>query len=134
MELLSASAHLERITFHALDTWQADDHAAAFACFLETAEAALSNLTPLRPAQLIFDGLVEIFRAAQTIDPANSAAARLYFETFFEPFHVKPREGQGFLTGYYEPEIRGSLSQSSRSFSRAANIGWPRSLFRPRLH
>jgi membrane-bound lytic murein transglycosylase A len=113
MELLSASAYLERTSFRDLESWHADDHAAAFACFLETAEAALSNLIPLRPAQPIFGGLAEVFHAAQTVNPANSEAARLYFETFFEPFHVKPREGQGFLTAYYEPEIRGSLSQSS---------------------
>lgn len=112
MEHVSASAHLERISFRSLETWHADDHAAAFACFLATADAALSDLKPLRPAQPVFDGLAKVFRAAQTIDPADSEAVKLYFETFFEPFQVKPHEGQGFLTGYYEPEIRGSLARS----------------------
>lgn len=112
MALLSASARLERISFRELSAWRLDDHSDSFSCFLQTAEAALSNLPPLRPAQPVFDRLETVFRAAQTIDPANGEAARLYFETFFEPFHVEPREGRGFLTGYYEPEIQGSLTQS----------------------
>lgn len=109
---MSASAQLERISFRGIDNWQADDHVAAFSCFLETAEAALSGLKPLRPAQPPFDGLLEVFRAARIVDPSSADAVKLYFETFFEPFHVKPCEGQGFLTGYYEPEIQGSLFPS----------------------
>ena len=35
-----------------------------------------------------------------------------FFELYFRPYRVVPQQGRGFLTGYYEPEIPGSLERS----------------------
>ena len=42
----------------------------------------------------------------------NAAAARRFFETRFRPFRIAPDSGHGFLTGYYEPLVAGSLVET----------------------
>jgi len=44
---------------------------------------------------------------------SNSGDARAFFETHFAPYKVEPHQGRGFLTGYYEPEIFGSLEKTT---------------------
>ena len=39
--------------------------------------------------------------------------ARAFFEASFRPLEVVPPEGQGFFTGYYEPEVAGSLTRTA---------------------
>ncbi|PYD48892.1 murein transglycosylase [Novacetimonas pomaceti] len=50
--------------------------------------------------------------AARAVAPDNSAAARNFFQTWFQPYRIGTADRQGTLfTGYYEPEIRGSLKR-----------------------
>lgn len=80
------------LTFSDLSGWMADDHAAALAAFLVT-----SDLWP----------------AAGTLPaPVAPTDARAWFETHFIPVEVG-REAAHF-TGYYEPELSGSLAPSLR--------------------
>jgi len=46
--------------------------------------------------------------AASALEPGDSAGIRLFYQTWFQPYRV---EIQGLVTGYYEPEVRGSLTQ-----------------------
>ena len=41
-----------------------------------------------------------------------AAEAQRFFETRFRPFRVAPEGKQGFLTGYYEPLVAGSLAET----------------------
>src|SRR4051795_13554131 len=45
---------------------------------------------------------------------AGRRAAKDFFEECFEPAWVVPPSGQGFLTGYFEPEYAGSLEPTER--------------------
>ena len=60
-----------------------------------------------RPKCLQAD-LLAVCREALKTPDLGKAEARLFFETHFQPFAVMPHSGNGFLTGYYEPEFQGS--------------------------
>jgi membrane-bound lytic murein transglycosylase A len=103
-------AILEPISFDLFEGWAQDDHHAAFKTFLKSANAIVESrvdLRPARPTPSSFRLFVEQVLKNIDIDP------RFFFETRFTPFFVRPRQGRGFLTGYYEPELLGSLTRSS---------------------
>lgn len=77
------------LSFADLPGWAGDDHAAALAAFLRTCRGG--------PA---------LCAAARRARDAGGAAPRLFFETWFSPSQEEP----GFLTGYFEPEVPGSLT------------------------
>ena len=84
---MAGTTYSQREKFPDLDGWPEDDHGAAL--------RALINSTPL-----------DEHASTLKTDP------RSYFEFAFEPF-APPSEISGFVTGYYEPELRGSRTQSS---------------------
>lgn len=101
-------ARLEPLSFVALPGWAEDDHAAAFDVFLKSCEAILSGAPELRPAGLTGEHLLTVCRAAQV----GKIAPRAFFETHFIPHAVTTESGNGFLTGYFEPEYEGSFEAS----------------------
>jgi membrane-bound lytic murein transglycosylase A len=106
-------ADLEAIAFSAIDHWSLDDHQAAFLSFLKSAKAELAQKPHLRPARWRDSRLLPIYQEA--LDHfANNGDARVFFEANFTPFKVQPHQGRGFLTGYYEPEILGSLEKTEQ--------------------
>jgi membrane-bound lytic murein transglycosylase A len=54
--------------------------------------------------------------AADAIDPNDARAVRAFFEQNFTPYRVTSSDGgeQGLVTGYYEPLLRGSRTQSAQ--------------------
>jgi membrane-bound lytic murein transglycosylase A len=62
----------------------------------------------MRPAQAPQGDLLSVCREALKTADAGKAEAKRFFETHFRPHAVIPHSGQGFLTGYYEPEFQGS--------------------------
>lgn len=101
-------ARLEPVSFADLPGWGQDDHAAAFSAFRRSCGIVLGEKPPLRPAKEPENALVPACRAAIALSEPGRAGARRYFETYFEPFRIVPPAGEGFLTGYYEPEFEGS--------------------------
>jgi membrane-bound lytic murein transglycosylase A len=100
-------AKLEPVAFADLAGWTQDDHAAAFAAFLRSCEAVAAGRPALRPAAATGDDLRAVCAAALE---SPGVDARAFFERRFEPFRIVPPSGQGFLTGYFEPEYEGSLT------------------------
>ena len=96
-------------SFDSLAGFEADDALAAFQTFRVTARAILENAAPLRAALPSAEGLHEAARVALAQEPSDAAAARRFFTTHFHPFTI----GRGFLTGYYEPCVRGSLAPTA---------------------
>lgn len=87
------------LDFADLDGWAEDDHAAALQAFRITCEA-LSDAD--------WAPLCALGQDAGRTD----AAARQFFELFFRPVLVGTPPA--LFTGYYEPELRGSLTRSPR--------------------
>jgi membrane-bound lytic murein transglycosylase A len=105
---LKDQARLEPLPYQDLAGWETDDHAAAFQAFLRSCRALGASAAELRPAQAPQGDLLAACREALKTPRLGRAEARRFFETRFQPVAVIPRSGNGFLTGYYEPEFQGS--------------------------
>ena len=88
------------IDFAALDGWADDDHAAAFRAFLNSCRVPPHNDAACA-------------RGLALGDRIDGETARNFFETHFTPHVVEPKE-PGFVTGYYEPEVRGARARVDR--------------------
>jgi membrane-bound lytic murein transglycosylase A len=103
----------EPVTFDALPGWRDDSHLAAYQTFLKTAFAIETATPPLRPALAPHLELRRLcHHTVQMKRPASDEDARLYFEHEFSPHRIVTESGHGFLTGYFEPELLGSLTQT----------------------
>lgn len=104
--------------FASLDGWAADDLGAALQTFRKSCERIL-NAPPARALDTK-TGASSLYGTAGdwqavcslALDAQASSNPRAFFEDNFQPFQVSGKAGPvGLMTGYYEPEIRGSLSQ-----------------------
>ncbi|MDN5787642.1 murein transglycosylase A [Pseudorhodobacter sp.] len=97
--LTMGSAAAQMLDFSDLDGWRQDDHRAALATFLDTCSLLTDpDWTP-------------ICRVAPQAMKSESTA-RSFFEMLFRPVMVG--EPPALFTGYYEPELTGSLVQTPR--------------------
>jgi len=102
------------VSFDALPGWATDDHAAAFAAFHEACGAVLERPAAAASGPADPAALATACRAARALPPdPGRAAARRFFEARFRPERVGAADG-GFLTGYFEPELRGSRRRHGR--------------------
>lgn len=99
--------------FADLPGWAEDDHAAALTVFRRSCiflEERPSGDTMGMTGGTVADWRL-VCRAAHDLpDPIDRETARMYFENNFRPVAVVGDDGpQGLFTGYYEPELLGSL-------------------------
>jgi membrane-bound lytic murein transglycosylase A len=106
-----SAAMLEPVSFEALAGFAEDDALAGFRAFKAVAEALIGGCPPLRAARPASVGLREGARAALALESSDAAAARKFFTTQFRAYRVVANARRGFLTGYYEPHVRGSLTR-----------------------
>ena len=106
--LKSSGSQLEPLKWSELTGWAADDHLAAFAAYQAGCRAARRK--PRSDERgLIFGALSNVCRKALALEPQDSAAARAFFEQNFQPVRIaRLGEGEGLVTGYYEPIVAGS--------------------------
>ena len=109
----AGDVRLEPLAFTDLAGWAEDDHAAAFKTFRRTCATVSAGEPGLRPAQTPDPGLQRVCATALAL-AADRRTAKNFFEDHFEPAQVIPPSGQGFLTGYFEPEYAGSLERTER--------------------
>lgn len=117
---------LEPAEFSSLNRWAADDHAASFATFRKSCNAIIKRRAPFRPFEEDLRGVCE--RAVKIALPANETAARAFFEDNFRPVRIsRLGERDGFLTGYYEPEVEGRRTRGNGfeypMYRRPADLG-----------
>ncbi len=100
----TASHTLARVPWSELPGWRQDNHAEALPALLTSCQV-LSKQAAWR----------EVCEAAPAIK--GREAARLFFENHFTPYRVAGTDGviDGFITGYYEPTLRGSRKPSARN-------------------
>lgn len=95
----AAPVSAQILGFSDLDGWQADDHRAALTTFRTTCD--------------LLDGPEWRPLCALAADAgATDASARQFFELFFRPVIIG--EPPALFTGYYEPELSGSLTRTPR--------------------
>jgi membrane-bound lytic murein transglycosylase A len=111
---------LQPVAFGDLPGWSADKPAAALAAFVVSCDRIQyfppdQALGGSGEAALLGGKAAQwgpACAAAKDVPPADDAAARVFFETRFQPYRVT----QGFsatatITGYDEPEVAGDTSQ-----------------------
>ncbi|MGB9110891.1 MAG: MltA domain-containing protein, partial [Telluria sp.] len=87
------------VAYAALPGWQQDDVRQAWPAFIGSCRALAAKPDWKTPCA-----------AARTVDAADGAAVRQYFETYFVPNMVRASDGAdtGLITGYYEPMLHGA--------------------------
>ncbi|MGD1935889.1 MAG: murein transglycosylase A [Candidatus Phaeomarinobacter sp.] len=101
--------------FTALKGWEADDHAQALAalrqsCLILQRIPAQRSLRGDPRLGLTAGDLHQVCKTAENADLSN---ARAFFESNFVPFHIRNgTEKTGLMTGYFEPEMKGSRTRS----------------------
>jgi membrane-bound lytic murein transglycosylase A len=107
------NSQLEPAAWTDLDGWADDDHAAAFKTFLASCKAMLPRSASARETRPVFAALKQICHRAVAAAPGSDEAARVFFEKNFRPVRISTLgEADGFLTGYYEPIVDGSRTQT----------------------
>ncbi|WP_253713485.1 murein transglycosylase A [Bradyrhizobium sp. WD16] len=92
--------------------WRDDDQLAAFNAFRNSCAAIIANPASAE-TKTLGRSLVEPCREARRHHPATTEAARAFFEAHFVPLRIsKLGDVQGFVTGYYEPEVEGSPTRT----------------------
>ncbi len=103
------------LRFADLPGWETADHALALAAFRRSCRAMLRHDYYWRAAK--YGGRPVDWREAceaalKLPEKASRKQARAFFERYFTPVAVNAgRKPQGLFTGYYEPEVRGSLKR-----------------------
>jgi membrane-bound lytic murein transglycosylase A len=93
--------------------WREDDHLQAFKAFRASCKPISAQTTPPADPKALGTSLRDPCRAARAIDISDGALARAFFEHHFLPLRIsRLGEGEGFVTGYYEPVIEGSRTQT----------------------
>ena len=101
----------EPIAFADIAGWADDDHAGALRALVRGAPSL--DVTSGAGAPGISHDLRRVGLAAHDLGPEpGSAAARHVFETHFTPHRVVHQGEPGLVTGYFEPEVDGSLTPS----------------------
>jgi len=98
-------------SFGGLAGFDEDDCAEALACFLVSCRAPRDAPRPACPPS---SALQAAFEAALAVDARDPARARAFFVDHFTPHRVVVPGGRGFLTGYYQPRLRGSSRPSAQ--------------------
>lgn len=110
---------LKRADYAALEGWAAGDVRPAFAAFATSCKKIVARKDDDKFGGADVYGTVKDWRpacsAALKTKPGDDAAARKFFETWFEPaIAANRKEEVGLFTGYYEPELKGSRKRTAK--------------------
>ncbi len=105
---------LAETDFDSLVGFGEDDLVASWRVLQRSARAIACGLTPLRAAVEPEAWISGVRRLAALAEPADRAAAQTLFRCHFTPYRIESADPatRGFLTGYYEPAVPGSLART----------------------
>src|SRR5882724_6514944 len=93
--------------------WGDDDHLAAYNAFRVSCKPIAAQATPPADPKALGTSLRDPCRIAKGLELADGAKAKAFFEEHFLPLRIsRLGEGEGFVTGYYEPIVDGSRTQN----------------------
>jgi membrane-bound lytic murein transglycosylase A len=93
--------------------WAADDHLQAYKAFRTSCASIAAQRNQPADPKALGTSLREPCRAARAREITEDAKARAFFEENFLPVQIsRLGEDAGFVTGYYEPIIDGSRTQT----------------------
>ncbi|QDF42524.2 MltA domain-containing protein [Bradyrhizobium symbiodeficiens] len=96
--------------------WSDDNHLAAYKTFRASCKpinAQTGATEPKAESKAIGGSLSEPCRVAKSLELGDDAKAKTFFEENFAPLRIsRLGEPDGFVTGYYEPVLEGSRTQT----------------------
>ena len=109
-----SGAQYRPLAWNAVAGWRDDDQLAAFNTFRASCKAILAQRPGARrQARALGQSLREPCHAARSARVHDAGAARRFFERHFRPLEIsRIGEDSGFVTGYYEPVIDGSRTET----------------------
>jgi membrane-bound lytic murein transglycosylase A len=109
------NSQYEPVRWTDIPGWADDDQLAAFATFLTSCKPILAQREPPKDPKALGVSLRDPCYAAQGARIRHNAQARDFFERHFAPVRIsRLGEGEGFVTGYYEPVLEGSRTYSEQ--------------------
>jgi membrane-bound lytic murein transglycosylase A len=93
--------------------WNEDDHLAAYNAFRVSCKPIAAQTGSPVDSKALGTSLRDPCRVAKGLELNDGAKAKAFFEEQFLPLRIsRLGEGEGFVTGYYEPVIDGSRTQN----------------------
>jgi membrane-bound lytic murein transglycosylase A len=93
--------------------WREDDHLAAYNAFRVSCKPISAQVKPPADPKAVGTSLRDPCRIAKGLELADGAKAKAFFEEHFLPLRIsRLGEGEGFVTGYYEPIVDGSKTEN----------------------
>lgn len=112
---LPSGVRADAVPFNTLAGWARDDLGKAWQVWLASCRSQAQDNPALNAGVPVPPDLAAVCRLALEHGSLDGGAARAFFQDNFTAWRIRPPEGSGpvagkaFYTGYYEPEIRGSL-------------------------
>ncbi len=93
--------------------WNDDDHLAAYRTFRASCRSIAAPAQGSDDSRALADALRDPCHAAKSLELSDEARARAFFEEHFLPVRIsRLGDSDGFVTGYYEPVLQGSRTQT----------------------
>lgn len=112
---MALSPLFRKISFDDLAGWQGDEKSTVYEAFRRSALQSL--VKPYRTGALGIDftAFAGAYDEARREPVLAGQAAKAFFERHFVPHRISPENGgQGFVTGFYEPEVEASPVRTDR--------------------
>jgi membrane-bound lytic murein transglycosylase A len=101
------------LSFADIPGWTEDDHLAAYKAFRTSCRPIGAQPVQSTDDKALGSSLRDPCHLARQTDITDAATARLFFERYFVPLQIsRLGEGDGFVTGYYEPVLDGSRTRT----------------------
>jgi membrane-bound lytic murein transglycosylase A len=101
------------LAWNGITGWAADDHVQAYKAFRVSCASIAAQRNPPEDSKALGASLRGPCRAAKALEITEDAKARAFFEENFLPLQIaRLGEDAGFVTGYYEPIVDGSRTQT----------------------
>jgi membrane-bound lytic murein transglycosylase A len=93
--------------------WREDDHLAAYKAFRVSCRPISAQRTPPADPKALGTSLRDPCPVARGLELSDGLKAKAFFEEHFLPLRIsRLGEGEGFVTGYYEPIVDGSRTEN----------------------
>ena len=101
------------VSFADIPGWTEDDHLAAYKAFRTSCRPIAAQPQQPTDDKALGSSLRDPCRLARETEIGDAATARVFFERHFIALQIsRLGEDDGFVTGYYEPVLEGSLTQT----------------------
>jgi peptidoglycan lytic transglycosylase A len=101
------------VSWNEIAGWANDDHLQAYKAFRVSCASIAVQRDPPADSKALGASLREPCRAAKALEISDGAKAKAFFEQHFVPLQIsRLGEDAGFVTGYYEPILDGSRTQT----------------------